>query len=87
MIIVATTALPAVDRLNTDRWNAAHSCQKKHIFAILGSKIFFFLKRNIFLKQENVIVILFQQNYFLCDTHVLLFKLFSLIQASSPKLI
>ena len=27
MIIVATTSLPAVDRPNADRWNAARSCQ------------------------------------------------------------
>ena len=27
MEIVATTSLPAVDRPNTDRWNAARSCQ------------------------------------------------------------
>ena len=29
MIIVATTSLPAVDRLNADCWNAALSCQNK----------------------------------------------------------
>ena len=28
MKIVATTSLPAVDRPNADRWNAARSCQK-----------------------------------------------------------
>ena len=28
MKIVATTSLPAVDRQNADRWNAAHSRQK-----------------------------------------------------------
>ena len=28
MNIVATTSLPAVDRPNADRWNAARSCQK-----------------------------------------------------------
>ena len=28
MRIVATTSLPAVDRPNADRWNAARSCQK-----------------------------------------------------------
>ena len=28
MEIVATTSLPAVDRQNADRWNAASSCQK-----------------------------------------------------------
>ena len=27
MKIVATTSLPAVNRLNADRWNAARSCQ------------------------------------------------------------
>ena len=27
MIIMATTLLPAVDRPNADRWNAARSCQ------------------------------------------------------------
>ena len=27
MIIVATTSLPAFDRPNADRWNAARSCQ------------------------------------------------------------
>ena len=27
MEIVATTSLPAVDRPNSDRWNAARSCQ------------------------------------------------------------
>ena len=27
MIIVATTSLPAVERPNADRWNAAHSRQ------------------------------------------------------------
>ena len=27
MIKVATTSLPAVDRPNADRWNAARSCQ------------------------------------------------------------
>ena len=26
--LVATTSLPAVYRLNDDRWNAARSCQK-----------------------------------------------------------
>ena len=26
--LVATTSLPAVDRPNADRWNAARSCQK-----------------------------------------------------------
>ena len=32
MIIVATTSLPAVNRPNADRWNAARSCQlnKEH---------------------------------------------------------
>ena len=30
MKIVATMSLPAVDRPNTDRWNAARSCQKKY---------------------------------------------------------
>ena len=29
MIIVATTSLPAVDRPNADRWNAARSCEKE----------------------------------------------------------
>ena len=29
MKIVATTSLQAVDRLNTNRWNAAHLCQKQ----------------------------------------------------------
>ena len=29
MIIVATTSLPAVDRPNANRWNAARSCQKE----------------------------------------------------------
>ena len=29
MKIVATTSLPAVDRPNADRWNAARSCQKR----------------------------------------------------------
>ena len=28
VIIVTTTSLPAVDRPNADRWNAARSCQK-----------------------------------------------------------
>ena len=28
MIKVATTSLPAVDRLNADRWNTARLCQK-----------------------------------------------------------
>ena len=28
MKTVATTSLPAVERLNADRWNAARSCQK-----------------------------------------------------------
>ena len=28
MKIMATTSLPAVDRPNADRWNAARSCQK-----------------------------------------------------------
>ena len=28
MEIVATTSLPAVDRKNANRWNAARSCQK-----------------------------------------------------------
>ena len=28
MRIVATTSLPAFDRPNDDRWNAARSCQK-----------------------------------------------------------
>ena len=27
MIIVGTTSVPAVDRPNGDRWNAARSCQ------------------------------------------------------------
>ena len=30
MIIVATTSLPAVDRLNADRWYAARSRQHPH---------------------------------------------------------
>ena len=29
MEIVATTSLPAVDRPNADRWNAARLCQKQ----------------------------------------------------------
>ena len=29
--LVATTSLPAVDRPNADRWNAARSCQKKRM--------------------------------------------------------
>ena len=32
MIIVATTTLPAVDRTNGDRWNAARSCQNEDHF-------------------------------------------------------
>ena len=32
IIIVATTSMPAVDRPNTDCWNAARSCQEKKIF-------------------------------------------------------
>ena len=31
MRIVATTSLPAVDRPNADRWNAARSCQLNYI--------------------------------------------------------
>ena len=31
MIIVATTSLPAVDRPNADRCNAARSCQLKYL--------------------------------------------------------
>ena len=31
MKIVATTSLPAVDRPNADRWNAARSCQNKTV--------------------------------------------------------
>ena len=34
MKIVATTSLPAVDRPNADRWNAARSRQKGHIIRI-----------------------------------------------------
>ena len=36
MKIVATTSLPAVDRPNADRWNAARSRQK--IFENSGNK-------------------------------------------------
>ena len=32
MEIVATTSLPAVDRPNADRWNAARSRQFRHEF-------------------------------------------------------
>ena len=46
MIIVATTSLPAVDRPNANRWNAARSCQKnnqveEHDNAITLVKMFF----------------------------------------------
>ena len=49
MKIVATTSLPAVDRPNADRWNAARSrqfiismlCRNfKHIFVKISSVIF-----------------------------------------------
>ena len=33
MEIVATTSLPAVDRQNADRWNAARSCQKEVVLS------------------------------------------------------
>ena len=33
MKIVATTSLPAVDRPNADRWNAARSRQKNDVFS------------------------------------------------------
>ena len=33
MEIVATTSLPAVDRPNADRWNAARSRQKNVVFS------------------------------------------------------
>ena len=33
MKIVATTSLPAVDRPNADRWNAARSRQKNGVFS------------------------------------------------------
>ena len=38
--IVATTSLPAVDRSNDDRWNAARSCQ----FKTIESRYFTFSK-------------------------------------------
>ena len=34
--LVATTSLPAVDRPNADRWNAARSCQKSKQNKALG---------------------------------------------------
>ena len=34
LFLVATTSLPAVDRPNADRWNAARSCQN---IPIIGS--------------------------------------------------
>ena len=50
MKIVATTSLPAVDRLNAERWNAARSRQ------LLGSKTFW-LQKNLgpskFFSQNN----------------------------------
>ena len=39
MIIVATTSLPTVDRLNADRWNAARSCQKKSFLSNINADI------------------------------------------------
>ena len=39
MKIVATTSLPAVDRLNTDRWNAARSRQN-HDMLFLALELF-----------------------------------------------
>ena len=38
MKIVATTSLPAVDRPNTDRWNAACSCQYMQISELKKKK-------------------------------------------------
>ena len=38
MIIVATTSLPAVDRPNANRWNAARSCQNEFDTAQPSSK-------------------------------------------------
>ena len=37
--IVASTSLPAVDRLNADRWNAAHSCQKNALQVSLSQMV------------------------------------------------
>ena len=31
MFLLATTSLPAVDHPNTDRWNAADSCQNDYM--------------------------------------------------------
>ena len=39
MKIVATTSLPAVDRLNADCWNAACSCQKRRAYIGLSTYI------------------------------------------------
>ena len=40
-IVVATTSLPAVDRPNNDRWNAARSCQVYGVYVKLDIKILF----------------------------------------------
>ena len=39
MEIVATTSLPAVDRPNADRWNAAHSRQNDPEHIVDGAKV------------------------------------------------
>ena len=41
MIIVTTTSLPAVDRPNADRWNAARSCQ--NMVHTVGGKFWSFI--------------------------------------------
>ena len=42
MIIMATTSLPAVDRPNADRWNAARSCQLDQVMRLMYQPMFLF---------------------------------------------
>ena len=47
MKIVATTSLPAVDRPNADRWNAARSRQLLNIWVARQLSGYWYVRKNI----------------------------------------
>ena len=60
MKIVATTSLPAVDRPNADRWNAARSHQKIEYEKIYGEDV----------RTIRKVLKLFQNNFEKRDQHL-----------------
>ena len=62
--LVATTSLPAVDRPNADRWNAARSCQYLVAKILSKNPVLFFLGHPVLHKETDNFLERIKKNLF-----------------------